>query len=93
MTTTYSLGFIDLTIAIPVWEMVIYVGLIGFFMCIRETKGCLLTAYLFALYWMYFNFGPDFLAAAGNYPSLMSVYIAFGFLLAGLSIMALFYEK
>jgi hypothetical protein len=93
MASTYSLEFVDLTIAIPVWEMAIYVGLIGFFMCLRETKGCLLTAYLFALYWMYFNFGPDFLAAAGSNPSIMSVYIAFGLLLAALSLMALFYER
>ncbi len=93
METTYSLGFIDLTISIPVWEMAIYIGLIGFFMCIRETKGCLLTTYLFTLYWMYFNLGPDFMAAASSYPSMMSAYIAFGLLLAGLSVMALFYEK
>ena len=93
MEATYSLEFTNLTIPVPVWEMAIYISLIGFFMCIRETKGCLLTTYLFSLYWMYFNFGPDFMAVASGYPAIMTAYIAFGFLLAGLSVMALFYEK
>ncbi len=91
MESIYNLGFINL--AIPAWQMAIYIALVALFMFIHETRGCLLTIYLFVLFWGYYLHGQDFMAAADGHPGMASVYISFGLLLAGFSLMALFYEK
>lgn len=80
-------------LSIPLWQMAFYIGLVGFFMIGRKTKLCLLTTYVFALYWGYYFSGRDFLAAAGGNVVLETGYIAFGLLLAAFSITALFYEE
>ena len=91
MESIYNLGFINL--AIPAWQLALYIALVSLFMFMHETRGCLLTIYLFALYWAYYLYGRDFLAAAGGYPTVVTAYIAFGFLLASFGLIALFYEK
>lgn len=91
MEPIYNLGFINL--AIPAWQMAIYMALIAFFMFIRETRGCLLTTYLFGLYWGYYLFGQDFMAAAHGVPAVLTAYVSFGLALAVFSLIALFYEK
>jgi len=91
MESIFTLGFVNLTI--PAWQMAIYMGLFSFFMFIREVRGCLLTTYLFALYWGYYLFGQDFMAAASGYPAVVTAYISFGLLLAGFSLISLFYEE
>lgn len=91
MESIYNLGFINL--AIPAWQMAIYIALVSFFMFVHETRGCLVTTYLFGLYWGYYLYGRDFLAAANGYPGVVTAYITFGLLLAGFSLIALFYEK
>ncbi|MBI2985893.1 MAG: hypothetical protein HYY45_03915 [Deltaproteobacteria bacterium] len=91
MESIYNLGFINL--AIPAWQMAIYIALVSFFMFVHETRGCLVTTYLFGLYWGYYLYGRDFLAAANGYPGVVTAYITFGLLLAGFSLLALFYEK
>ena len=91
MESIYSLGFISL--AIPAWQLALYIVLVSFFMFMHETKGCLLTTYLFGLYWGYYLSGHDFLAAANGYPTVTTAYISFGFVLAGFGLIALFYEK
>lgn len=91
MESIYHLGFISL--AIPAWQMAIYIALVSFFMFIHETRGCLLTTYLFTFYWGYYLYGQDFLAAANGYPPVMTAYISFGLVLAGFGLRALFYEK
>lgn len=94
MESAYSLlGFVNLTIPIPAWQMVIYIGLVGIFMLLHEVRGCLLTTYVFALYWGYYLFGDQFMAAASSNPGMMTAYISFGLLLTGFSLKALFYEK
>lgn len=91
MESIYSLGFINL--AIPAWQMGIYIALVAFFMFMHETRGCLLTTYLFSLYWVYYLYGRDFMAAANGVPSVMTAYVSFGLALAAFSLIALFYEK
>ena len=91
MELIYSLGFISL--AIPAWQMAVYIGLVTFFMFVHETRGFFLTTYLFALYWGYYLYGRDFMAAANGYPAVVTAYISFGLLLAGFGLIALFYEK
>lgn len=87
----YNLG--DINLAISAWQMAIYIGLVSFFMFIRETRGCLVTTYLFGLYWGYYLYGHDFMTAANGYPAVTTAYISFGLLMAGFSLIALFYEK
>ena len=91
MESIYNLAFINL--AIPAWQMAAYIAVVTLFMFIHETRGCLLTTYLFGLYWGYYLYGQDFMAAANGYPSVVTAYISFGLLLAGFSLIALFYEK
>ena len=57
MESIYSLGFISL--AIPAWQMAVYIGLVTFFMFVHEARGFFLTTYLFALYWCYYLYGRD----------------------------------
>jgi len=86
-----ELGLVQL--AIPAWQMALYIGLVAFFMLIHEIRGSFLVTYLFGLYWGYYLFGRDFLAAAQGNPVVVTAYIAFGLLLAGFSLISLFYEK
>ncbi len=91
MGSIYNLG--DINLAIPAWQMAVYIGLVTIFMFMHETRGCLVTTYLFGLYWGYYLYGHDFLTAANGVPAVTTAYIAFGLLLAGFSLKALFYEK
>ena len=91
MESMYELGLINM--AIPAWQMAFYIGLISFFMIGRKTKLCLLTTYLFGLYWGYYLFGRDLFAAASGNTAVATAYICFGLALAAFSLMALFYEE
>lgn len=91
MDALYNLGVINLTI--PAWQLALFMGLFSFFMLLHETKGCLLTAYLFGLYWGYYLFGREFVAIAGAYPPVLTTYIVSGFMLGVFSLASLFYEN
>jgi len=91
MESVFTLGVINLSI--PAWQMAVYIALFSLFMFMHETRGCLLTTYIFGLYWGYYLYGGEFMAAAGGYPAVVTAYIAFGFVLAGMSLISLFYEK
>lgn len=90
MQALFDLGRVNLTI--PAWEMAFYVILASLYMIWGKTKYCLLTTYLFALYWGYYLFAGDLLAAAHGDPAAQSVYIGFGLALFAFILMALFYE-
>jgi hypothetical protein len=91
MVSIYDLGFVSLTI--PAWQMALYIGTVSFFMIGRKMNYCLLTTYLFGLYWGYYLFGQDLLTAARGNTGVETAYITFGLALAALSLMALFYEE
>ena len=91
MDALYTLGFVDLTI--PAWQMALYIGLFSLFMLRHETRGCLLTTYLFGLYWAYYLFGQEFVMSASGYPSVLATYITVGLLLVGFSVASIFYER
>lgn len=91
MGSIYDLGLVHLSI--PVWQMALYIGLISFFMIGRKTKCCLLTTYLFGLYWGYYLFGRDLLSVARGNTGVETAYITFGLALAAFAVMALFYEE
>lgn len=91
MPSLYDLGAAKL--AIPVWQIALYIGLVGFFMVSRKTKYCLLSTYIFALYWGYYLFGRELLSAARGNAVLETAYISFGLGLVALCLMALFYDE
>lgn len=91
MVSIYELGFVSL--AIPVWQMALYMGMVSFFMIGRKINYCLVTTYLFGLYWGYYLFGQDLLTAARGNTAVETAYITFGLTLTVLSLMALFYEE
>lgn len=91
MVSVYELGLINLSI--PAWQMALYIGMVSLFMIKRKTNFCLLTTYLFGLYWGYYLFGQDLLSAAKGNAAVETAYITFGLALAALSLMALFYDE
>lgn len=86
-----GLGLVNLTI--PAWQMAFYIGVVSAFMMIHEIRGCLLTTYIFGLYWGFYLFGRDFLNAAQGNPVVITAYISVGIILAAFSLLLLFYEK
>jgi hypothetical protein len=91
MKALFTLGAVSLII--PAWEMALYVCLMSIYVIWGKIKYCLLTTYLFALYWGYYLFAHDLLAAARGDPAAQSAYIVFGLLLLAFVLMALFYEE
>ena len=91
MESLFDLGTVKLTI--PAWQMALYVGLISFYMIWGRIKCCLLTTYVFALYWGYYMFSSDFLRATHGSPSAESAYFAFGLALIAFNLIAIFYEE
>lgn len=91
MEALTNLGRVDLII--PAWQMVLYVCLFGLYMISGKTKCCLLTTYLFVIYWGYYLFAGDLLAAIRGNLAAESAYITFGLALAAFVLMALFYEE
>lgn len=91
MDALYTLGVINLTI--PAWQLVLYMGLFSLFMFRHEIRGCLLTTYAFGLYWGYYLFSQEFIAAASSYPPVLTAYIISGLVLGALSLASLFYEN
>jgi len=91
MASLYDLGVTKL--AIPAWQIALYIGVVSFFMISRKTKYCLLTTYLSALYCGYYLFGRELLNAARGNGALETAYISFGLGLVALCLMALFYDE
>ena len=77
-------------LSIPTWQIVLCIGLVGFFMLMRKTKFCLLTSYLFTLYWIFYLFRPYLVTSAGGNFIALAAYVLFGLGLAGLALYASF---
>lgn len=91
MEVLFDLGTVTLTI--PAWQMVLYVGVVAFYMIWGRVKGCLMATYAFALYWGYYHYSRDFLNVANGNPGAQSAYYGFGMALIGFALFALFYEE
>lgn len=91
MGSIEELGLVNL--AIPAWQLALYIGVVTFFMLVHEIRGCLLATYLFGLYWGFYLFGRELLNAAQGNPVVITAYIVVGICLAVFSLLALFYEK
>jgi chromosome segregation ATPase len=80
-----------LSLPIPVWQIVLFVGLMTLFMIAHKVKLCLVTSYVFILFWLYYSFQGDLISVTRGDYVLQAVYDLFGFLLLGLSLFAYFF--
>ncbi len=76
---------------IPVWQIVLYVGLMSFFLIARKVRISLITSYLFILFWLYYSFRGDLVSVAKQDFVVKNVYDLFGFVLVGLGVFAFFF--
>jgi chromosome segregation ATPase len=61
------------------------------FMIAHKVKLCLVTSYVFILFWLYYSFQGDLISVTRGDYVLQAVYDLFGFLLLGLSLFAYFF--
>jgi chromosome segregation ATPase len=76
---------------IPVWQIVLYVGLMSFFLIVHKVRLSLITSYLFILFWLYYSFRGDLVSVAKQDFVVKNVYDLFGFVLVGLGVFAFFF--
>jgi predicted nucleic acid-binding Zn-ribbon protein len=76
---------------IPVWQIVLYVGLMSFFLIAHKIRLSLITSYLFILFWLYYSFRGDLVSVAKQDFVVKNVYDLFGFVLVGLGVFAFFF--
>jgi chromosome segregation ATPase len=76
---------------IPVWQIVLYVGLMSFFLIAHKVRLSLITSYLFILFWLYYSFRGDLVSVTKQDFVVKNVYDLFGFVLVGLGVFAFFF--
>ncbi len=86
--TLEILGEVDL--AIPAWQMGLFIGLVSFSMLFGRTQLGLIVTYLFVLYWGFILYWPEFVAAAEGNPMALTLYIVSGLAIAFLAMLAFF---
>ncbi len=79
--------FPSVELVIPAWQMVIYISLISIFMLARDFKLCLITTYLFTLYWGFFLYFGDFIGSLSTFPP--ALFAIFGLIHVVLTLIAL----
>ena len=83
-----TLGQVGL--AIPAWEMALFVALLSVFMLLGRAQLGLIVTYLFVLYWGFVCFWPTFFEAARGDALALGVYLLCGVALAFLVLIAFF---
>ncbi len=78
-------------LVIPAWQMGAFVIFVGAFMLARDYKLCLITTYIFTLYWGFFLYFGEVLDAFSSVPA--TLYVIFGCLHVGLTLLAFLQEK
>lgn len=68
----------DVELVIPAWQVGFYIFLTSIFMLKHDRKVCLITTYLFTLYWGFYLYGNEFVRAANGSPTVLSLYILCG---------------
>jgi len=77
-----SLG--GVSIAIPAWQMAVFVGVMSVFLLLGRLKLCILATFVFVFYWGFLVYSPSFIGAAGGDVLALTVY-----LLCGLAVVVL----
>lgn len=80
----------DITLAVPAWQMALYIVLISILMLADRLKLCLITTYLFTLYWGFFLYWAEAMANIGRLPTYSTIYLIGGIMHVTLTLVAFF---
>lgn len=80
----------DISLAVPAWQMALYIVIISLFMLADRLKLCLITTYLFTLYWGFFLYWAEVMASVGKLPTLATLYLIGGIMHVTLTLVAFF---
>lgn len=86
-------GLSEITLAIPAWQVGLYILIVSLFMLRQDRKLCLIVTYLFTLYWVFFLYGEEFVTVTQGSPILLSLFIMFGMLHVFLTLIAFLQER
>ncbi len=78
--------------AIPAWQMALFIVLISLFMLIQRIKLTLITMFLFTFYWAFFLYWGDVLASFSKFPVVAALYLVSGVLYIVLTLIAFYRE-
>jgi len=78
-------------ISLPAWQMVIYICLVTGFMLTHRIRYAFLTTFVFIIYWIFYLSWPSFIGLADGNSVVLTSYVTFGFVLAGLAVYAYFF--
>jgi chromosome segregation ATPase len=87
MQALQQLAYSDLPI--PVWQIILYVGLISYFMIQRWFKLSFVTSFILVLYWLHYAFRADLVSITSEAHLARAIYYLLGFALILLTIFAL----
>ena len=76
---------------IPVWQIVLFVGLMSLFLIAHKVRFSLIISYLFILFWLYYSFRGDLVSVTRQNFVVKTVYDLFGFVVVGLGVFAFFF--
>ena len=88
-TTLQMLG--EVSLAIPAWQMGLFVALVSLFMLLGRTQLGLIVTYLFVLYWGFILYWPKFVAVAEGDPLALAIYVVCGLTIVFLALLAFAY--
>ena len=80
-------------LVIPAWQVALLVIIISVFMFANSLKWCLVTTYLFTLYWGFFLSLGDVMSLSRSSPNVGTLYILSGILQAVLILIAFFKKE
>jgi len=85
------LATVDLVI--PAWQMALYIGIVSVMMLRKRYRVCVVWTYLFIMYWGFYLYGKEFVAAAGDSVLGLSVYSILGMLFVLLTLIVFFQSE
>ena len=80
----------DIVLAVPAWQMAFYIVIISVLMLGDRLKLCLITTYLFTLYWRFFLYWGEAMANVGRIPTLSVIYLIGGIIHVTLTLIVFF---
>ena len=88
MDTTGIQTLGEVSLAIPAWQMGLFVALVSLFMLLGRTQLGLIVTYLFVLYWGFILYWPDFVAAAEGNVVALAIYVVCGLTIVFFALLA-----
>jgi len=91
-TQSFFSQLLLIELAIPAWQMGLFIVLISLFMLIQRIKLTLITMFLFTFYWAFFLYWGDVLASFDEFPVVAALYLVSGVLYIVLTLIAFYRE-